>query len=138
VSAAVFLDTNILLYSISTHPAEAAKRDIARALLDREDVGLSVQVLSEFYVQATRATRVNRLPHEIAAGLVKTWLRFPVQDNTAIVLARALELRAVENFSFWDSAILAAAAALGCRSVFTEDMSHGRVVGTIEILNPFR
>jgi len=52
-----FIDTNILLYSISGDPAEASKRDIAIALLDAENIALSVQVLQEFYVQATRAPR---------------------------------------------------------------------------------
>ena len=46
-----FLDTNILLYSISRDPAEAPKREVAIALLDTENVALSVQVLQEFYVQ---------------------------------------------------------------------------------------
>ena len=40
-----FLDTNVLLYSISRDPAEAAKRERAIALLERDDVALSVQVL---------------------------------------------------------------------------------------------
>ena len=41
---------NILLYSISSDPAEAPKREIAIALLDTENIALSVQVLQEFYV----------------------------------------------------------------------------------------
>jgi predicted nucleic acid-binding protein len=52
-----FLDTNVLIYSISRDPAEAAKRDRAVALLDQDDNALSVQVLQEFYMQATRPTR---------------------------------------------------------------------------------
>ena len=36
-----FIDTNILLYSISRDPAEASKRDIAIALLDAENIALS-------------------------------------------------------------------------------------------------
>jgi predicted nucleic acid-binding protein len=40
-----FLDTNILLYSISRNPAEAAKRDRAILLIDADDNALSVQVL---------------------------------------------------------------------------------------------
>ena len=55
-----FLDTNILLYSISRNPADALKRERAIALLGRDDGALSVQVLQEFYVQATRATRPAR------------------------------------------------------------------------------
>ena len=50
-----FLDTNILLYSISSDPAEAPKREIAIALLDTENIALSVQVLQEFQVYERRA-----------------------------------------------------------------------------------
>ena len=55
--------------STSRDPTEASKRDIAIALLDAENIALSVQVLQEFYVQATRATRPDALTHEIAVGL---------------------------------------------------------------------
>jgi predicted nucleic acid-binding protein len=75
-----FFGTNILLYSISREPAEAAKRGCAINLLDRDDGALSLQVLQEFYVQATRSTRPDPLPHEIAAGLIRTWTRFHVQQ----------------------------------------------------------
>ncbi|MGH7090496.1 MAG: PIN domain-containing protein [Stellaceae bacterium] len=133
-----FLDTNILLYSISRDPAEAAKRERAIALLDRDDGTLSVQVLQEFYVQATRPTRPDPLPHDIAVGLIRTWTRFPIQDiNLAIVFA-ALEISAARGFSYWDSAIIAAAHALGCRELYSEDLTHGQQVNGVTILNPFR
>jgi predicted nucleic acid-binding protein len=133
-----FFDTNILLYSISREPAEAEKRDRAIALLDRDDGALSVQVLQEFYVQATRATRPDRLPHDIAAGLILAWARFRVQEITLSILHGALEIKVAHGFSYWDSAIIAAARALGCRELYSEDMSHGRQVEDIVIINPFR
>ena len=133
-----FLDTNILLYSISRDPAEAAKRERAIALLDRDDGALSVQVLQEFYVQATRATRPDPLPHEIATGLIATWTRFAVQEITLSLLAGALEIKASSGYSYWDSAIVAAARALGCRELYSEDMSHGREIEGVTIVNPFR
>jgi predicted nucleic acid-binding protein len=37
-----------------------------------------------------------------------------------------------------DSAIIAAARALGCRELYSEDMSHGREVEGVTIVNPFR
>jgi predicted nucleic acid-binding protein len=133
-----FLDTNVLLYSISRDPAEAAKREIAEALLDTEDKALSVQVLQEFYVQATRATRADALPHDIAAGLVRTWLRFKVQEITLPVMLGALEIKVAHRLSYWDAAIVAAARALGCRELLSEDMTHGREVEGVLIVNPFR
>jgi predicted nucleic acid-binding protein len=133
-----FLDTNILLYSISRDPAEALKRARAIELLERDDGALSVQVLQEFYVQATRSTRSNPVPHPIAAGLIATWLRFRVQEITVSILTSALEIKAAHGFSYWDSAIIAAAHALGCRELYTEDMTHRREVGGVVIINPFR
>jgi predicted nucleic acid-binding protein len=99
---------------------------------------LSVQVLQEFYVQATRATRADRLPHDIAAGLIATWTRFTVQDITLGILEGALEISTRHGLSYWDSAVVAAARALGCRELFTEDMNHGRSIDGVTVINPFR
>jgi predicted nucleic acid-binding protein len=133
-----FLDTNILLYSISSDRAEVAKRERAISLLERDDIGLSVQVLGEFYVQATRPTRGDALTHEIAVGLIEAWLRFPVQDLTREIVLDALAIKATHGFSYWDSAIIAAASALGCRELYTEDLTHGRDVRGVRIIDPFR
>ena len=133
-----FLDTTILLYAISPDPEEAQKRAVADALLNRDDGALSVQVLQEFYVQATRPSRAGRLPHDIAAGLVRAWTRFPVQETNLPIVEAALEIKAAHGFSYWDSAIIAAARALGCRRLYSEDMSHGREVAGVTIANPFR
>ncbi len=138
MSTLLFLDTNVLLYSISDDPDESLKRERAVALLDRNDCALSVQVLQEFYVQATRSTRAHPLPHEIVVDLIKTWTRFPVQETTLSILAGAFEIKAAHHFSYWDSAIIAAARALGCRELYSEDMAHGREVEGLVIVNPFR
>jgi predicted nucleic acid-binding protein len=137
MSASRFIDTNILLYSISRHSAEKPKREIAIELLDTDDIALSVQVLQEFYVQATRATRPDALPHEIAAGLIRTWLRFTIQETTLPVMLGALDIKARYGLSYWDAAIVAAARALDCRELLSEDMSHGQNVEGILIVNPF-
>jgi predicted nucleic acid-binding protein len=120
------------------HPAEAAKRDVAIELLDADDLALSVQVLQEFYVQATRATRKDLLDHDIAVGLIRTWLRFKVQETTVPVMLGALEIKASYRVSYWDAAILSAARALGCRELLSEDLTHSREVEGIRIHNPFR
>lgn len=133
-----FLDTNVLLYSISTAPAEAAKRARAVELVNRDDIAVSVQVFQEFYVQATRVTRAAPLSHDQAAGLIGKWARFVVQDVTHDILRAALDLKRAHGFSYWDSAIIAAARALGCDVLQTEDMSHGRRIDGVTILNPFR
>lgn len=134
-----FLDTNVVLYSISDDPGERAKRDIAVALVERQNNALSVQVLQEFYVQATRATRPKPLPHDIAAGFLRTWQqRFAVQDITVSILEDALDIKAAHRLSYWDAAILAAARTLGCTELYSEDMQHSRKIAGVTIVNPFR
>jgi predicted nucleic acid-binding protein len=136
--ALIFLDTNILLYSISTARGEHGKRERSLELLDQTEVALSVQVLQEFYVQATRPTRTDRLPHDIAAGLVTAWTRFRIQPNNLQILASALQIKGAHGFSYWDSAIIAAAQALGCAELYSEDMQHGRQIGGVTIVDPFQ
>ncbi|MBI4273656.1 MAG: PIN domain-containing protein [Rhizobiales bacterium] len=138
MTAVRFLDTNILLYSISRDRREAAKRDIAVKLLEERDNALSVQVLQEFYVQATRPTRRDAVPHDVATGLISTWLRFPIQEITLEVMGSALDIKAEFGLSYWDAAIVAAARVLGCREIVSEDMSHGQKIEDIVITNPFR
>lgn len=132
------LDTNILLYSISRDPTETTKHDRAVALIDAGDNARSVQVLQEFYARATRPTRPDPLPHDIAAGLIRTWLRFKVQEISVPIMTGALEIRAAHRLPYWDAAIVAAARALGCQKLYSEDMSHGREVEGVTIINPFR
>lgn len=139
MTAKRFLDTNILLYSISDDPRDRIKRDIAIALVEQPDNALSVQALQEFYVQATRTSRPNPLPHEIAVAFVRTWIeRFSIQDLTVSILDSALEIRAATRLSYWDAAIVAAASALGCTELYSEDMQHGREIAGVKIVNPFR
>jgi predicted nucleic acid-binding protein len=133
-----FFDTNILLYSVSRNPNEASKRERAISLLANDSGALSVQVLQEFYVQSTRASRPDAIPHDLAVGLIESWCRFRVQDQTLALLSSALRIRKAFGFSYWDSAIIAAAQALNCDRLYSEDLSHRQVVESIEIVDPFR
>ena len=41
------------------------------------------------------------------------------------------------KLSYWDGAIVAAAEALGAPVLYTEDLNHGQVYGTVTAINPF-
>ncbi len=134
-----FVDTNVLLYSLSTAPDEEEKAAIALALLEERDLALSVQVLQEFYVQATRATRPDRLGHDAVAQLIDSFvLRFPV----AAINVKLMEasLRAANRFriSLWDAAVIEAARAMGCGVVLSEDLNAGQDYDGVVVQNPFR
>jgi predicted nucleic acid-binding protein len=133
-----FVDTNILLYAVSRDPGEAHKAERARGILAERDLALSVQVLQEFYVQATRASRPDALDHEQTAKLVESFLRFPVADITTRVMLAALETRHRFRISYWDAAILEAARALGCETVLSEDLNDGQDYAGVSVRNPFQ
>ncbi len=133
----VFLDTNILLYSISDDPPDNKKRRTALELLGLDDIGLSIQVLQEFYVQATRQSRTKPLTPALAAGFISKWSRFAIQPMTMDILLEALRITERYRLSYWDSAIVAAALALGCRELYSEDMHDGLAIGGLRVINPF-
>jgi len=132
-----FVDTNVLLYAISREPAEQDKADRANEVLSGHDLALSVQVLQEFYVQATRSGR-DAITHDQAVRLIDSFCRFPVQDITGEIMTAALRLRQRFRLSYWDAAIIEASRALGCEVVLSEDLNDGQDYAGVQVVNPFR
>lgn len=132
-----FIDANVLLYAVSTDADEQKKAGRANAILAERDLGLSVQVLQEFYVQATRATREDPLTHDQAARLVAAFCRFRVADVTIQVMRAAMSARERFGISYWNAAIIEAARSLGCETVLSEDLDHGQDYGGVRVENPF-
>ena len=132
-----FLDTNVLLYAASLLPEEANKRSRARVLLTGSDIMLSVQVLQEFYHQATRATRPGRLSHDDAIRFVEPLLLLRVEPVTLSIFRDAVSISRRYRLSYWDGAILAAARAGGFEVVYSEDMSAGQDYDGVRVVNPF-
>jgi predicted nucleic acid-binding protein len=133
-----FVDTNVLLYGISRDPDEQAKAARANDILDDGDVALSVQVLQEFYVQATRESREDPISHEQAMRLVDSLLGFPVAEVTTGLVIDAMATCRRYRISYWDAAILEAARSLGCEVVLSEDLTDGEDYAGVRVENPFR
>lgn len=132
-----FVDTNVLLYAISRDAAEHDKAERANEILADGDVALSVQVLQEFYVQATRASRPDPLTDAQATKLVESFMRFPVAEIGVGVMLAAMATRERFRISYWDAAILEAGRALGCDVVLSEDLGDGQDYAGIRVENPF-
>src|SRR5690606_25322619 len=115
----LFVDTNVLLYSISTDPDEAQKRVAAESIFDATNLVLSTQVLSEFYVQATRANRSDPLTHPQAASIIESMARYPIQPLTYAIVEAAVQTHHRYQLSYWDAAIIEAARAGGCDTVLS-------------------
>lgn len=133
-----FVDTNVLLYAVSTLPKESTKRRQARSVLRRSDLAVSVQVFQEFYHQATHPARPIQMSHDDAVGFLGTFLRFPVQEVNLDLFRTAVANCQRFGLSYWDGAILAAARILGCEAVYSEDMSSEQDYGGVRVINPFR
>ena len=132
-----FVDTNVLIYAYRISPGDERKRELALELLSRTDLVLSVQVLQEFYAQATRVSAPGALTHAEAVDTIESLTRFPIQDVTLELLRLALALRERFGLSYWDSAIIAAARITGCEIVYSEDLSHEQDYEGVRVINPF-
>ena len=132
-----FVDTNVLIYAVSVLPQDVDKRRRALELLRGSDLAISVQVLQEFYHQATRPTRPGQMTHDDALAFLGALLRFPVQAMTLELFLDAVSISQRFGLSYWDGAILAAARASGCDAVYSEDLSHSQDYDGIRVINPF-
>ena len=132
-----FVDTNVLLYAVSLSPEDVDKRRRARVLLTEADLAVSTQVLQEFYAQATRSTRPNPMTHDDALAFLEPILKLNIQSVTLDIFRSAVAIRQRFGLSYWDGAILAAARALGCDAVYSEDMSPEQDYDGLRVINPF-
>lgn len=132
-----FVDTNIPLYAVSSIEEERDKQRIAAELLRRRDLAMSAQVLGEFYVQATRPSRIGSLRHEQAARFIRDLQRFYIQPVTQEMVSTALIYCQRFSLSYWDSLILAAARTCGCDAVYSEDLSAQQEYDGLRVINPF-
>ncbi len=132
-----FVDTNVLIYAVSSAPDEAAKQAVAQSLLNSGELALSVQVLQEFYYQVTRPSRPGRLSHESAMQFVERLAQRAVLPVTIDLLRSAAAIGQRYQISYWDAAISAAAQAMECDAVYSEDLNPGQDYGGVQVVNPF-
>ncbi len=132
-----FVDTNVLLYAVSALSEDADKRLRALNLLTAGDLALSVQVLQEFYHQATRPSRLGAITQDQALRFIESISHFPAQDVTLDVFRVGAAISRRFRLSYWDGAILAAARILGCDAVYSEDLSPQQDYDGLRVINPF-
>ncbi len=137
MSGKTFIDTNILIYA---HDLDAkAKHEIAKEVLrdlwsSRAGV-LSMQVLQEFYVNATRKIS-SPLSKKAARGVVNNYAIWCV-DTAAEDISMAFQIEDEARINFWDALILAAARKAGAARILSEDLNAGQRIVGICIENPF-
>lgn len=132
----VFIDTNILLYAASDGKQDLEKTRRSRELLRSRPWVISMQVVQEFHVNATRKAALGIDSMKAAAVLDGLLERSVVGVDTALFTGAVVRQKRF-SLSYWDAAILSAASRAGCSVVFSEDMASETVYDDVIVLNPF-
>jgi predicted nucleic acid-binding protein len=133
----VFLDTNILVYSLD--PSNAGKRRKCRNLIKSlygENSGvISTQVMQEFYVAATAKLGVDPL---LIKDILRSLERFETIVVSPALIKEAIDCAIINRVSFWDALIVVSAESAHCEILWTEDLNHGQIIRGVRIENPLK
>ena len=137
MSVRSFLDTNVLVYT-DDKAAPAKQRRALELVAEHRRAGtgvVSVQVLQEYFVTATRKLQVDAVS---ARRKIELMAEFDVASPELSDILAAIDLHRLHTINFWDALIVRSAKQAGCSVLFTEDMQPGREIDGVKIVNPFR
>ena len=128
-----FVDTNLLIYAISSDAGKAQK---VETLLRRPfDFLISTQVINEFVQTCYRKNLLP--PAEIRRSVDDFLLFFELATIEKSTILTGLDLKERYRFSWFDSLIVAASIENGCTVLFSEDLQDGLIVDAkLTIQNP--
>ena len=137
-AAREFVDANVLVYAFdsSAGPRQAAAQRLLERLWESGTGCLSVQILQEFFVTATRKV-ATPLSIDEAADRVREFATWKVFAPTADDVLGAIGLQKQAQIGFWDAMVVRAAAELGCDVLWTEDLSDGQLLEGVRVRDPF-
>jgi predicted nucleic acid-binding protein len=132
-----FVDTNVLLYAYDTAAGRRHDRaaDLVGRLWSERSGAISVQVLQEFFVNATRKVAAPLTP-EAAIERLRSLSRWRVHSPLADDVVAAALLSQRHQLSFWDAMIVRSAAELHCDILWSEDL-NGQTIEGVRVRNPF-
>ena len=133
-----FVDTNVLLYAYDTAAGQRHDRaaDLIGRLWSERTGAISVQVLQEFFVNATRKVAAPLTP-EAGIDRLRSLSRWRVHSPLADDVVAAASLSHRHQLSFWDAMIVRSAAELHCGILWSEDLNDGQIVESLRVRNPF-
>lgn len=139
MSAEYFLDTNVLLYCFD--PVDLRKQRIAQMLLD-EAVAEGKGVISSQVCQEFSNVMLHKLKDEIPVAKLMDFLEAAAFRIIHVypsphLFTQAIRLHQQTQYRFYDSLIVAAALESGVPVLYSEDLQHGRQIGSLRIVNPF-
>ena len=141
----VFIDTNILLYSLTEPKEKNREKDLPKRakalelltkLYNEDEIVVSVQILNELHFNMIRKFKID--DDMVFETLQESVFAIASVENlTAQTYTKAFQVRKKYNFSYWDSLVVASALESGCTKLYSEDMQDGLVIdGVLSIINP--
>ena len=129
-------DTNLLVYSADN--SDRAKQTVSNRIITAvisSGQPILLQCLSEFYAVTTKK---RRLSTDDAALVVRKFLMLPQIIAAGVRdVDEAVSMQTRYQIQFFDALLLATAARSGCAILFSEDLQHDGLYGSITVRNPF-
>jgi len=139
MSVRYFLDTNVFVYSLDSD--EPQKASVAETLITAGATtglgAISYQVVHEFFNVATRRFRANMTSTELERYFFRVLLPLMKVSPSPSLFLEALDLHDRNRLSWYDALIVAAAIQGQCKTLYSEDLQHGRRFGDLIVENPF-
>ncbi len=133
----VFIDTNLWAYRLDQR--EPAKSERVRSwlaeVIAEHQIVISTQVLIELRSVASRKLQPPLGEQQITA-LLQALACFEVLSTDANLVLNAQQLAIREQLSWFNALIAEAAIRNRCAILCSEDFSHGRRIGGVEVVNP--
>ena len=140
---ALLIDTNVLVYRHD--PREPAKQqratDLLRDCLASGEARIPHQAVIEFVAATTRplgksaATLLS--PAEAAREAEELMVQFPLLLPTPGQMRLALKGWAAYGLSWFDAHLWSYAEFYGLETLYSEDFQHGRLYGSVRVIDPF-
>lgn len=139
---AALVDTNVLVYRFDNR--FPAKQKIANDLLRRgildDSIRVPHQAIVEFVAAVTRSIRGHMIlpPTDALREAEELLTQFTVLYPNEAILRQAMRGCAAYQLSWFDSHLWAYAEHYGLPEILSEDLQHGRMYGTVRVVNPFK
>ena len=132
----IFLDTNILLYTLDANDKskQANARKLIQTVAEQDIPVISTQVLQEFYVASTTKLGVEPL---LAKNIMRSFENMEIVQITPYLIKEAVDTSILNVISFWDSLVVVAAESAKCELLYSEDLNSGQIIRGVMIENPF-
>jgi len=134
-----FVDTNVLIYAydVSAGIKHQRAKELLSSLWEDENGCLSVQVLQEFYVVATKKM-TRPLSPQMASQIITDLSVWRIHAPQVHDVINAIDLQQRYQLSFWDAMIVNSALTLDCAILWSEDLNHLQTYQQVRVQNPFK